>query len=109
MTPIRMRFFACAARLAPALAPGDVVKVGTARVGVRAYIAVAGGLDVPPVLDSRATYLRGGLGGLDGRALRSGDRLRAFREAGASELLVVPMGAPEERIRQLEALARANA
>jgi biotin-dependent carboxylase-like uncharacterized protein len=63
------------------LAPADVVKVGTARIGVRAYIAVAGGLDVPPVLDSRATYLRGGLGGLDGRALRTGDRLRAFPAA----------------------------
>jgi antagonist of KipI len=57
------------------LAPGDVVKVGAARAGVRAYLAFSGGLDVPAVLGSRSTYLRGRLGGLDGRALRRDDRL----------------------------------
>jgi antagonist of KipI len=46
------------------LAPGDVVKLGPARTGVRAYVALSGGIDVPPVLGSRATYLRGRLGGL---------------------------------------------
>jgi biotin-dependent carboxylase-like uncharacterized protein len=58
--------------------PGDVVRVGAARAGVRAYVAVAGGIDVPLVLGSRATYLRGRLGGLAGRALRKGDALRVF-------------------------------
>lgn len=57
------------------LKAGDVVKIGVARSGVRAYVAFSGGVDVPPVLGSRATYLRGQLGGLDGRALRKGDRL----------------------------------
>ena len=38
-----------------ALATGDVVKIGPARAGVRGYVAVAGGIDVPPVLGSRAT------------------------------------------------------
>ncbi len=60
------------------LAPGDVVKLGPARAGVRAYVAFSGGLDVPEVLGSRATYLRGRLGGLDGRALRRDDVLRLF-------------------------------
>ncbi len=55
--------------------PGDVVKLGAARAGVRGYVAFAGGLDVPPVLGSRATYLRGRLGGVEGRALQRGDRL----------------------------------
>jgi biotin-dependent carboxylase-like uncharacterized protein len=58
-----------------ALAAGDVVKLGAAADGVRAYVAFAGGLAVPPVLGSRSTYLRGRLGGLDGRALRKGDVL----------------------------------
>lgn len=58
------------------LAAGDVVAVGAAASGVRAYVAVAGGIDVPPVLGSRATYLRGALGGVEGRALRRGDVLR---------------------------------
>src|SRR5213594_1322159 len=46
-----------------------------ARAGVRGYVAVAGGLDVPPALGSRATYLRGRMGGVHGRALARDDRL----------------------------------
>lgn len=43
--------------------------------GVRAYLAVRGGIDVPLVLGSRSTYTRASVGGLDGRALVTGDRL----------------------------------
>ncbi|HUS14214.1 MAG TPA: biotin-dependent carboxyltransferase family protein, partial [Chloroflexia bacterium] len=45
--------------------------------GARAYVALPGGIAVPPVLGSAATYLAGGFGGVGGRALRPGDRLRA--------------------------------
>jgi biotin-dependent carboxylase-like uncharacterized protein len=45
------------------------------RSGVRGYLAVAGGIDVPVVLGSRSTYLRASLGGFEGRLLRAGDRL----------------------------------
>ncbi|WP_223650295.1 biotin-dependent carboxyltransferase family protein [Hymenobacter psoromatis] len=41
----------------------------------RAWLAVAGGVAVPPVLGSRSTYLRAALGGMGGRALRAGDVL----------------------------------
>jgi biotin-dependent carboxylase-like uncharacterized protein len=58
-----------------ALQPGDTVKLGVARVGVRTYVAFAGGIGVSPVLGSRATYLRGRLGGFQGRALATGDVL----------------------------------
>jgi len=69
---------------------GDVLRLGPARAGVRAYVAVAGGLDTPRVLGSRSTYVRGRLGGLGGRALRKGDRL--------------PLGAPAPaRPRRLRA------
>ena len=51
---------------------GDVVKLGAARTGVRAYLAIGGGIETPPALGSRSTYLRGRLGG---RALARGDRL----------------------------------
>jgi biotin-dependent carboxylase-like uncharacterized protein len=61
--------------------PGDVVKLGPARRGVRAYLAVAGGIDVPLVLGSRSTYPRGRLGGHEGRALRRGDLLSVFPPA----------------------------
>jgi len=49
--------------------------------GARAYLAVAGGLDVPSALGSRATDLGGGFGGLAGRPLRPGDRLAALAAA----------------------------
>ncbi|MFL5804293.1 MAG: biotin-dependent carboxyltransferase family protein [Roseiflexaceae bacterium] len=41
--------------------------------GARAYLALAGGVAAPELLGSRSTYLPGGFGGLDGRALRPGD------------------------------------
>jgi antagonist of KipI len=56
---------------------GERVRFGPAPTGCRGYLAVAGGIDVPVVLGSRSTYLKAGLGGLDGRALRDGDVLRA--------------------------------
>jgi biotin-dependent carboxylase-like uncharacterized protein len=43
--------------------------------GARAYIAVAGGFDVPELLGSRSTYALGSLGGHEGRALAAGDEL----------------------------------
>jgi antagonist of KipI len=60
----------------PVLAPaGSRFNVGRAVRGARAYVAVAGGFAVEPVLGSRSTYLPGGFGGLQGRALRQGDVL----------------------------------
>jgi antagonist of KipI len=60
----------------PVLVPaGSRYSVGRAVRGARAYLAVAGGLAIDPVLGSRSTYLPGGFGGLDGRALRHGDVL----------------------------------
>ena len=66
---------AVAAWEAVAVKAGDVLRLGPARSGVRAYLAVGGGVDTPVVLGSRATYVRGRLGRLGGRALRRGDRL----------------------------------
>ena len=43
--------------------------------GARAYVAISGGIDVPPVLGSRATHLPSAMGGFHGRALRAGDEL----------------------------------
>jgi len=54
---------------------GSIVDVGQAVRGMRSYVAVAGGIDVPAYLGSRSTYLPAGLGGLDGRALEAGDKL----------------------------------
>lgn len=50
--------------------------------GARAYLAVPGGIDVPAVLGSASTLLSAGFGGVEGRALRAGDVLRAAAPAG---------------------------
>jgi biotin-dependent carboxylase-like uncharacterized protein len=73
--------------------PGDVLGFQMASAGCRAYLAVAGGIDVPPALGSRATYLRGRLGGLGGRALQKGDALPvgAWPPDAAPEGRTVPL------------------
>jgi biotin-dependent carboxylase-like uncharacterized protein len=59
---------------------GQVVRIGSLSGGALIYLAVEGGFALTPVLDSVSTYLRGGFGGLDGRALGIGDRLPLVRE-----------------------------
>jgi allophanate hydrolase subunit 2 len=80
-------------RLAPGrshrLAVGDVLEFpgddpNAPATGSRAYLAIPGGVDVLAVLGSRSTCLAGGFGGLDGRALRSGDEIGAAAGATGS-------------------------
>jgi antagonist of KipI len=66
---------------------GEEIVFGSARQGVRGYLAVAGGIDVPPVLGSRATNVRAGIGGVEGRALKAGDRLPSGPAAGPADAL----------------------
>ncbi len=63
--------------------PGDVLDIGRLTHGRWAYIGIAGGIATPLVLGARATYLPAGLGGLDGRALRSGDVIPLSLDTGA--------------------------
>lgn len=65
-----------------AVAAGDVLDFGFVKAGARAYIAVSGGIDVPVVLGSRATYGLGALGGVEGRPLVEGDTLPIGRGRG---------------------------
>jgi antagonist of KipI len=62
---------------------GSRFNVGRAVRGARAYLAVAGGFAVEPVLGSRSTYLPGRFGGLGGRAINHGDAL-PLRDPAAS-------------------------
>jgi biotin-dependent carboxylase-like uncharacterized protein len=61
---------------------GSTLVLGPAAAGVRCYLAVRGGVDVPPVLGSRSTYVRARVGGLGGRALAAGDLLPVGRGRG---------------------------
>lgn len=54
---------------------GDVIKMGAAVSGMRGYLAVAGGFDLPFVMGSLSTNLKCGLGGYQGRKLKAGDVL----------------------------------
>jgi biotin-dependent carboxylase-like uncharacterized protein len=54
---------------------GSALDFAACRRGCRAYIAVAGGFQVEPVLGSRSTFMRGAFGGWQGRALKRGDLL----------------------------------
>jgi biotin-dependent carboxylase-like uncharacterized protein len=78
-----------------AVKPGEVLHLGPAASGVRAYVAVSGGIDTPPVLGSRATYLRGQLGGHQGRALRKGDVLPLGPPSGGAPAEVLGQFIPD--------------
>ncbi|MCP3018116.1 biotin-dependent carboxyltransferase family protein [Cupriavidus basilensis] len=67
---------------------GVRLEFGERRSGARSYLAVRGGFDAPLVLGSRSTYVRGGFGGFEGRALRRGDR--------------VPVASPRGEVLELE-------
>ncbi len=57
------------------VAAGAVLQFGPRIAGLRSYLAFRGGLLLDEVMGSASTYLRGGFGGLQGRALRKGDGL----------------------------------
>ncbi len=54
---------------------GDVLSCGYAAKGMRTYLAVSGGFELPLVMGSMSTNLKCGLGGFTGRALKKGDAL----------------------------------
>ena len=64
---------------AMSIARGSTLSFGKRKTGARAYMAIAGGLDVPEVLGSRSTHVRSHTGGLDGRALTKNDLLQGGR------------------------------
>lgn len=69
------------------VAAGETLTIEAPAVPSRAWLAVSGGIDVPTVMESRATDLRGRFGGLDGRALRDGDVLPLNEEPAACRSL----------------------
>jgi 5-oxoprolinase (ATP-hydrolysing) subunit C len=80
---------------------GDVLRFGPAEPGsgIRTYLAIAGGVDVPSVLGSRSTCLVGGFGGLEGRPLRVGDVISAGPVSRAAERLQLPARTAHEPAR----------
>jgi len=58
------------------IAAGSVLQCGSTTDGARSYLAIRGGFDIPLVMGSASTDVRGGFGGVEGRRLKSGDLLR---------------------------------
>ncbi|WP_440074302.1 5-oxoprolinase/urea amidolyase family protein [Pseudomonas fragariae (ex Marin et al. 2024)] len=74
--PITLDGQSCAMNTALLVSAGSTLSLGTiADAGVRSYLCVRGGLDVPDYLGSKSTFTLGQFGGHGGRALRAGDVL----------------------------------
>lgn len=95
--PLRLDGVEQPAWTALAVRAGQVLSFGFLRAGARAYLAFDGGIDVPPVLGSRSTYLVGVLGGHQGRALKAGDELPLGTPGRAAR---VGLGIPESLRRR---------
>lgn len=54
---------------------GDILKLSGAKSGIRTYIAFSRGFNVPSIMKSKSTFLRGNLGGFEGRKLNIGDEI----------------------------------
>lgn len=76
---------------------GDVISFSRLKSGCRAYLAISGGIDVQEVLGSRSTYVRGGFGGIQGRALRRGDIIEILEPKG-DPLKIMSRKVPEEHV-----------
>ncbi|MGH7684046.1 MAG: biotin-dependent carboxyltransferase family protein, partial [Vulcanimicrobiaceae bacterium] len=85
------------------LRPGERLAAKDGAWGTWTYLAVEGGIDVPPVLGSRSTYARFNIGGFEGRALRAGDVLRTFDTDSATiregAILSPLLSRPARRVR----------
>lgn len=71
---------------------GSEIELGAMSRGARSYLAIAGGIDVPPALGSRSTDVNAALGPRGGRALVAGDAL-AVDETFATPPLVRSLAA----------------
>lgn len=88
------------------VATGAVLSFSGRRDGLRGYLAIGGGIDVPEVLGSRSTYTRSGFGGYQGRAIRAGDRIPLGRSeaddtpaAKHGPARAVPVYRPDRTVR----------
>lgn len=66
----------------------STVSFGPCKLGSRAYLATAGGFDVPAVMESKSTYVRAGIGGLHGRALQKEDELSIGETSSLSKAII---------------------
>jgi len=86
-----------------AIRAGQQVVVERPSLGVRAYLAFSGGIDSPVQLGARATDLKAGFGGHEGRGLNRGDRLALLPQHPAPACRAI---LPQERVQHAQAMRR---
>ncbi len=86
------------------VAPGEVLVTGAVTGGTYAYLSVAGGIDVKPVLGSRSTHLRAGFGGFEGRCLQAGDLLPIGAKSAPDRLCRLPEETKPPPLREFRIL-----
>lgn len=79
------------------VAAGETISFGYARSGLRAWLAVAGGIDVPLVMGSRSTYRRAGIGGFHGRPLAADDKLATGPASTWAEQILASLQGTQKR------------
>ena len=87
-----------------AVTAGAKLRIGSARSGLRCYLAVAGGIPVERVLGSRSTLISAGFGGLDGKALAAGSKLPVAHRARAHATRVLRERALPQGLAVLRAI-----
>lgn len=65
-----------------------ILKFGSCKAGCRSYLAIAGGFDVPSIMESKSTYLRGEFGGFNGRSLKKGDIINIGHKCSISTEII---------------------
>jgi len=71
------------------ISAGQTLELGFAVNGLRAYIAISGGIETPPVLGSRATFHMAGVGGVEGYALKVDQKIPFGVSKGEAGLTVL--------------------
>ncbi|PAB58798.1 5-oxoprolinase subunit C family protein [Anaeromicrobium sediminis] len=69
---------------------GDVLSFAGMKSGCRSYIAFSGGIEVPVIMESKSTYMKGRFGGYEGRNLKVGDLLNIAQSETVFKERIVP-------------------
>lgn len=69
---------------------GDVLSFAGGKSGCRSYIAFSGGIDVPTIMGSKSTYIKGKIGGYKGRKLKFEDRLNIKKSGKIFKSRIMP-------------------
>jgi 5-oxoprolinase (ATP-hydrolysing) subunit C len=94
-----------------AVKAGQTLVLTSSKVGVRSYIAIAGGVDTPPWLGSRSTFHKAGVGGMQGRALVEGQVVPVAKGKGSPGRRAKPECRPSfatDKIWTIEVVAGPN-